>query len=92
MSCYSFHAALRAIHLGISHQLNVILEFKSRLGVILPRDKVHNERVLDGEDRVIVQVLVLAVEDLGSQRAVAFLGSLGEYISLSPTSRRRGES
>jgi hypothetical protein len=54
MSCYSFAAALRAIHLGISHQLNVILEFKSRLGVILSGDKVHNERVLNSEDRVVV--------------------------------------
>ena len=92
MSCYSFNAALRAIRLGISHQLNVILELKSRLGVILSGHKVHNERVLDGEDGVIVQILVLAVKDLGSQRAITVFGSLCGYISLRTTSRHTGRN
>lgn len=82
MSCYSYNAALCAILLGISHQLNIIFKFESGLGVIFPGDKVHNERVLNGEDGVVVQVLVLTVEDLGSKRAVAFLSSLCGEISL----------
>lgn len=81
------NADLCVVRLGISHQLNVVLEFKSGLGVVLPGDKVHYQRVLDCEDRVVVKILVLAVEDLGGQRAVAFFGSLFEYISLEITSK-----
>lgn len=70
------------LRLGISHQLDIVLKFKSGLGVVLPGDEVHNKRVLDREDGVIIKILVLAVEDLGSQRAIAFLGSLFEFVSL----------
>lgn len=82
MSCYRLQGALCAARLGVGNQFNVVLQFKSSLGVVLSGNKVHNEGVLDGEDGVVVQVLVLAVKDLGSQRAVAFLGCLCEYISL----------
>lgn len=63
--------------LAARHQLGVVVELKTSLRVILARHKVHHQGVLDREDRVVGQILILAVEDLGGQRTVAFLGSLG---------------
>lgn len=89
MTSHRFTAALR---LGIGHQLHVVFKLQSRLGVVLAGDKVHDQGVLDGKDRVVVQVLVLAIENLSGQRAVAFLGSLCGCISLGTSSQReRGE-
>ena len=90
VSSHRFSAALR---LSISHQLHVIFKLQSCLGVILAGNKVHDQGVLDGKDRVIVQVLILAIENLGGQRAVAFLGGLCACISLGTSSQReRGEN
>lgn len=69
---------------GISHQLHIILKLKSSLRVTLAFNKVHNQGVLNSEHRVVGQILVLAVEDLGSQRAVTVPGSLGIESVLAP--------
>jgi len=65
------------------HQLYIILELKSSLRVALALDKVHNQGVLDRKHGVIGQVLVLAVKDLGSKRAVAFISGLGDRSAFS---------
>ncbi len=85
MSSYRISTALR---FSIGHQLHVIFKLQSCLGVILAGNKVHDQGVLDSKDRVVVQVLVLAIENLGGQRAVAFLGSLCGCISLGTSSQR----
>lgn len=64
------------------HQLHVIIELKSRLRVVLTRDKVDHQRVLDSKHRVVGQVLVLSVEDLGCQGAVAIMGCLDRWSVL----------
>lgn len=59
-----------------SHQLHIVVELKASLRVVLALDKVHHQGFLNRKHGVISQVLVLPVEDLGSQRAVAFLSNL----------------
>lgn len=67
-------------HRGITDQPHIVIKLKSSLRVILALNKFHNQRVLNSEHRVVGKVLVLAVEDLGSQRAVAVTGSLERII------------
>lgn len=77
--------------LATRHQLDVVVELKTSLRVILARHKVHYQGVLDREDRVVGQILILAVEDLGGQRTVAFLGSLDIVSSVFYQQDQRGE-
>lgn len=77
----SCHHSSYAIDWHISHKLNIVVELKTGLSITLSRDEVYNQRVLDCEHGVVVQVLVLAVKDLGSKRTVALAGSLERRIS-----------
>lgn len=54
----------------------VIRKLKVRLGVTLSRQKVDNERVLDRKDRVVGNVLVPSIKDLGNDWLVAW----GRYL------------
>ena len=77
----SNHHASYTVGLHICHKLHVVVELKAGLSIALSRDKVYNQRVLDCKDGVVVQVLVLAVKDLGSKRTVALASSLGRTVS-----------
>ena len=60
----------------IRNQLDIVIELKSSLRIILARNKVDNQRILDGKHSVVFQVLIPPVKDLGCQGFVAVIGSL----------------
>jgi hypothetical protein len=70
---------------SILHQFDIVNELKSSLRIILARHKVHHQRILDSEHRVVVKVLVLAVKDLGRQRTVVLFSSLENALARAPT-------
>lgn len=61
---------LEARHLEIVGQLKVCFRISFK------RFEVYNERVLDGEDCVVINVLALPVKDLSDDRLVAGGGEL----------------
>lgn len=52
-------------------QLEVILYFVLRLGVVLDRLKVDDQRVFDTEDDVVIDILALSIIDLCNDRPVS---------------------
>ncbi len=74
----SRHQPIPRFSLGLDgrHQ-NVILQFPLCLGIVLPRQEFHHQRVLDGKHRVVVEILALLVEDLRGDGLVAFDQDLG---------------
>lgn len=59
-------------------QLEIIPQLELSLRVALPREEVDDEGVFDGEDGIVSEVLVTAVEDL---RDDGFVGRGGDLIS-----------
>jgi hypothetical protein len=59
-----------------ARHLEIIWEFKVRLGVPFERCKVDNERVFNCENGVVVDVLARAVEDLRDYGLIAWRGEL----------------
>lgn len=81
--CY-LNAAARSCAIGTGlelHQLDIIFKLSGSLRIALTRHKVHDKRVLDSKYRVVVKVLILAVEDLRCQRTVIIIGSLGKILA-----------
>lgn len=87
----SNHHSSYAVGWHICHKLNVVVELKTGLSIALSWDEVYNQRVLDCKHGVVIQVLVFAVKDLGSERAVALARSLESTVSIEtviPVQRR----
>ena len=81
---YYFNVATRSCAIGTSlelDQFHIVFKFNGSLRIVFARHKVHNERVLHSKHRVVVKVLVLAVEDLRGQRSVVIVGSLGKRLA-----------
>jgi hypothetical protein len=57
-------------------QSNIILQIETRLRVILSRLELDSELILDGEDRVVAQVLAVLVEDLRRELLVTLAADL----------------
>lgn len=90
-NCY-FNPAARSCAIGTSlelHQFHIVFELSGSLRIILARHKVYNKRVLDSKHRVIVKVLILAVEDLCCQRTVVIIRSLGRVLASASTTRHQ---
>jgi hypothetical protein len=64
------------------NQLDIIVELKGSLRITLARQKVDNKRVLNRKDRVILKILIIAVEDLRRQGTVVIIGSLNKPLAL----------
>lgn len=60
----------------LRRQNNGIVQFQLRLRVTIQWIEVHDQAVFDSEHRIVVQVLALAVEDLGCYWLVAVFLSL----------------
>lgn len=58
------------------HQLNIIVQLKTSLRIILARHEIHDQRILDRKHRVIGQVFILGIEDLRREGLVAVICSL----------------
>lgn len=54
-------------------QRHIILQRKFRLGIPLSRFKFHHQRIFDGKDRIIFQVLGFRIENLRRDGFVAFV-------------------
>ena len=55
---------------------NVVLELLLCLRVALTRQEFHDQRVFDREDRVVIEILAVLVEDLGGDRLVSLFQDL----------------
>lgn len=67
-------------------QPDIVRQLKCCLWVALEGLKVHDQVVLDREDRIVGEVLALPVENLGRQGAVGVLADLFLCVSLLPES------
>lgn len=68
--------------------MHVVIQLFLRLAVTIPRQELDDQRILDCEDRVIVEILAGLVEDLSGDGLVSFGQDLLQ--SLAQTFCKRG--